>query len=388
MNRIPFLLVGDGPMEPTGLGRIARDLAGLLATSDLPIDLVQLGGSVPPPFVGSWRHFPLPMGEDWDWGASATKQYWHAIWGDEPGVLFVVWDPGRLLPYAQVDLPVQRWCYTAVDGANTNGEISGPARAALGSFDRVLAYGRYGAEVLKKSLGHPIPYLPHGIVPITYNVPASETEQAWAKAVLGQYCGRSAKVIGCVCTNQFRKDLGIYFQTLRILKDRGHNIFGWLHTDTAVKAWAVQQLVEDFGLEKSCRITIQDFSDRQLAVMYQRCAVTVLPSLGEGFGYTLVESLASGCPVVHFDGGGGAELVPKTEWRVPVRQTRLEGIYALRRPVFDPEDWANAIERAWQWREAVGDVTASAYCRGSIAHLDWHAIWGRWQSWVRQGLPT
>ena len=383
MSKVPFLLVGDGPTEPTGLGRIARDLAGLLSTSDLPIDLVQVGGSVPPVW-SQWRHLPLDRADDW--GALCVQRIWHDLWDTSPGILFLPWDPGRLLPYCQVDLPVQRWCYTAIDGANVHEAISGPASAALHQFDRILAYGRYGATILKNTLHQEIAYLPHGFLPAVYEASMSETEQQWVRSILGPFCRSSDTVIGCVATNQFRKDLGIYFQTLRALLDRGRTVFGWLHTDTAVKAWAVQQLVEDFRLEKKIRITIQDFSDRQLACLYQACGVTVLPSLGEGFGYPLVESLAAGVPCIHSDCAGGAELVPRIEWRVPTRVFRLEGIYAVRRPVFDPADWANAIERVLNWKDALGQSTVSAYCRGSVAHLDWSALWPRWHSWFRGGL--
>lgn len=388
MTKIPFMLVGDGPAEPSGLGRIARDLAGLLATSDLPLDLVQVGGQVPPIFDRGWKHLPLHMGSEWDWGAACVRQYWSDLWGDSPGVLLIVWDPGRLLPYAQLDLPVQKWAYTAIDGANIHDQISGPARAALEGFDRVLAYGRYGAEVLKRSLGRDIPYLPHGLLPSTFSEPATDAEGRWARSILGPFCPASAQIVGAVMTNQWRKDLGIYFHTLRVLLDRGHKVFGWLHTDRAIKAWAVQQLAEDFGLAKSCRVTIHDFTDRQLAVMYQTCSTMILPSGGEGFGYPLVEALAAGTPVIHGDCGGGAELLPKTEWRVPARMFRLEGIYALKRPVYDPSDWANAIERAWTWQASTGPAAASAYCRGSISHLDWSSLWLRWRSWVKQGLPS
>ena len=385
MSRIPLLLIGDGPSEPSGLGRIARDLSGLLATSDLPIDLVQVGGTVPPVW-SQWRHLPLDLGTDWDWGASCVQRIWSDLWGSMPGILFIVWDPGRLLPYAQVDLPVQKWCYTAVDGANIHGQISGPAQHALRQFDRVLAYGRYGAEVLKKSLAHDVAYLPHGILSQVYEAPVSESEQAWVRSTLGPFYREGDTLVGCVATNQFRKDLGVYCQTLRMLLDRGRKVFGWLHTDTAVKAWAVQQLVEDFGLSKRIRVTIREFTDRQLAVLYQSCALTVLPSLGEGFGYPLVESLAAGVPVIHGDCGGGAELIPRTEWRVPVRASRLEGIYAICRPVFEVSDWANAVERCLNWKDAVGEPTVSAYCQGAIAHLDWHTLWPRWRSWFKGGL--
>jgi hypothetical protein len=80
------------------------------------------------------------------------------------------------------------------------------------------------------------------------------------------------------------------------------------------------------------------------------------------------------------------ELVPKVEWRFPVRERRLESVYALQRPVFRAADVANAIERIWRWREAVGEATVRAYCRGATAHLSWSSLWPRWYSWIKQGL--
>ena len=193
-------------------------------------------------------------------------------------------------------------------------------------------------------------------------------------------------VIGCVATNQARKDLALYFETLALLQQRGRKVYGWLHTDTLVNAWSITQLVEDCELEKKVTVTIGNYSDRQLARMYQRCDLTIAPGLGEGFGYPIVESLASGVPVIHGDFGGGSELVPKVEWRVPVRETRLESVYALRRPVFRAEDVANATERALNWRDEIGREAAAAYCRGAVAHLDWEALGDRWASWIRSGL--
>lgn len=379
-DRLPCLLVGDGPHEPTGLGRIARDLAAHLATTDLPIAFVQIGGSVLP-FWRAWEWYPLERGEDW--GASWVQAIYQQRFGDRPGILFTVWDPGRLLPYAQLDLPVQKWAYTAVDAGNREDRLSGPAAAALQQFDRVLGYGRWGAEILKRTLGQPIPYLPHGI---QTEVWANGTNPERAAEIIGPYRRKGQVLLGSVMTNQFRKDHAIFCATLRGLLDEGVDVFGWLHTDVAVKAWSLPQLVSDFGLQKHLRITAGGLTDGDLAAMYHACDVVVLPTLGEGFGYPIVEALASGTPVVHGDCAGGAELVPKTEWRVPVRTTRLEGIYALKRPVWEAQDWVNAVRRVLDWRQAVGAETVGAYCRGAVAHLDWRALWPRWESWIREGI--
>lgn len=385
MSKTPFLLVGDGPAEPTGLGRLARDLAGLLVQSGLPIDLVQVGGAVPPIWKG-WPHLPLDEGHRaGDWGAACVAEYWRELWGSQPGILFCVWDPGRLLDYAQLELPVQKWAYCAIDGSNIVGEIQGPAGAALKGFDRVLAYGRWASETLKRTSAVPVPYLPHGIETPTFATRATDEEQAWVASVLGPYVGK-ADVIGMVAANQPRKDFGVFFQTLAELRARGRHVYGWLHTDVPVKAWATAQLMSDLQLFKRMTVTIDTFTDRQLALLYQRCAVTMLASAGEGFGYPIVESLASGTPVVTGDCAGGAELVPKAEWRVPSRGTRLEGIYAHARPVWWVSDWANAVERALTWRTAVGRDVCAAYCQGAVAHLDWLSLWPRWRRWVEKGL--
>jgi glycosyltransferase involved in cell wall biosynthesis len=165
-------------------------------------------------------------------------------------------------------------------------------------------------------------------------------------------------------------------------------VHGWLHTDkeigTRETQWVIPQLVEEFGLRKHLSVTTS-LSDAQLRNFYATCTATIAPGLGEGFGYPIVESLAAGTPVIHSTYGGGSELIPRSEWRIPVRADRVEGPYALVRPVYLAEDLANAVERAVGWRRADPQI-AGAYCRGAVAHLDWPALWPRWASWIRQGL--
>jgi glycosyltransferase involved in cell wall biosynthesis len=380
MNKIPFLLLGDGPAEPTGLGRIARDLAGLIYSSDLPLDLVQVGGSVPP----LWRAWPhAPLNREEDWGAREVQHLYRSIWGGQPGILFAIWDPSRLYPYTQIDLPVQKWAYCAIDGANVHDEISGPARVAVQSFDRVLAYGRYGANVLERTTGRSVPWLPHGLQ-TDFGTTANPE---FAREVFGPHA-INRLVVGSVMTNQPRKEFGLLFESIAILIRRGWPLHLWLHTDTLVKDWAVQQLTEDFGLAKRVTVTTgsaQPFTDESLSALYHACTITLLPSLGEGFGYPIVESLACGTPVVHSQCAGGETYVPRLEWRVPIRERRLESVYAIVRPVMTPEDWANAAERALRWRQDQQQICA-AYCKGSVDHLRWTALWGRWRSWIKQGL--
>lgn len=386
MPKIPFLIVSDGPNEPTGLGRIARDLVSQIVGDPLLgplVDLLHIGGP-PVPYFPAWPH--VPMGETEradDWGSSFVAQIYRSKWGSTPGILWVIWDPSRLAAFVGTDLPVQIWSYPAVDGVNRTGTIGGPAGEAVQRADRVIAYGRWAKGALS-ALRDDLTYLPHGLTPPLY-AEANEDERRWAEGQLGAHRRLKDRIIGCVATNQPRKDLGLVCDTLAELRARGHQVYGWLHTDTLVKAWSVPELIAVSGLGR--RITVSTyFDDRELAVMYQACSVTIAPGLGEGFGYPIVESLASGVPVVHGDDAGGRELVPKIEWRFPVRERRTEGIYAVRRPVFKAEDVANAVERVWRWQAAVGATVAQEYCRGAVAHLDWSRLWPYWRTWIKRGL--
>jgi glycosyltransferase involved in cell wall biosynthesis len=388
--RTPLLLVGDGPQEATGLGRILRDLGSHIIESDLPVELASAGGPVPPVWR-AWPHYPLDerlqRGEDW--GASYIEAIWESHFGRRPGILWMIWDPSRLAYYRDLQIPVQRWAYPAIDTENRNGTIGGPAGEAVMRLDRIIAYGRWASRVYKTLREDPVPYLPHGIQLRDFSTSTyqhHEGEQDWAHEQLGPHVKQHDKIIGCVATNTARKDLGLYFQTLHELRTRGIPVYGWLHTDVLVKAWSIQQLVEDCGLAKRVTVTLSQYSDRQLAALYQTCDATIAPGLGEGFGYPIVESLASGVPVAHVDYGGGRELIPKIEWRYPVREMRLEGIYALQRPVCRAEDVANAIERIFDWQQEVGSVAAKAYCVGAVGHLDWARLWPRWHAWIKAGL--
>lgn len=386
---IPLLLIGDSPRRATGLARIARDLASrLVAHADtLGIEVVQAG---PDDGAGAhwtaWPFYGLPV-DDQAWGATALREVWETAFGLREGIVLTVWDPARCWYLRRVPIPAQWWGYFPVDARTRRGPFGGPAGEAVRNYARVLGYGRWGAEVLGAVVGRSVPYLPHGLDPVWGPLPALGSDLR-VREILGRRVTEDTVLIGCVAANQPRKDLGGYCETLALLRERGWKIHGWLHTDLEVGTretqWCVPQLREEYGLDRALTITTE-LDDVHLAAFYATCTATVAPGLGEGFGYPIVESLACGTPVVHSTYGGGAELVPRAEWRVPVRADRVEGPYALVRPVYLAEDLANAVERAVQWRQQDPAVVRE-YCVGAVSHLGWAALWPRWASWIRQGV--
>ena len=375
---IPVLILGDAPNSPTGLSRIARDITTILYRhqESLGIEVAQLAmnwdGSPWP-----WRVFPVF--DTAGWAATDVNRTWHFMGYPEKGVVFVIWDPARA--YANLDIPlpneVQRWGYFAVDAVNSNDTISGPAAEAIRRYDRVLGYGRWGAQVLRGVREKPVQYLPHGLDSSVWYPRAAHRD-----------------LVGCVATNHARKDLGLLFQTWRILAQDPTLSF-WLHTERiTTEAWSIPELAEQAGLNDDrlmvtrgnpIDLHVTEVEDQRLAEDYSRCLVTIAPGLGEGFGYPIAESLACGTPVVHGDYAGGAELVPNASWRVNPSAWRLDGSYAMRRPVYSAENFAQSARWAIEWMRAEEEV-AVPYCAGSVAHLDWRVLEHSWVSWFKKGL--
>lgn len=382
---LPFLLVGDHPSLPSGLGRILRELAQRFSEdASLDLDVRVVGcrpeGSGPDghPDVSGMPVWSFTATEDLGEGiAQHVRWAWERWYGQQPGVVLTIWDAARIHALTQQKGPWSHWGYVPVDGAMPGGTWLGPPAEAVRSLDRVLAYGAYGSMVLRGVVGTNVDFLPHGLDARWWQMP----EQSPAHP-------ERRKWIGCVMTNQPRKDWGLALATLAILRDRGHRVKLWAHTDRVVgEAWSLPQLVDLYRLGRAMQVTLSGdgWSDTELRAAYQRCGVIVLPSLGEGFGYPLVEALACGMPAVHSTDAGGAELLPRPEWKAPHRATRIEGLYGIERPVYDPVDWANAIERTWQWQDRWADGGVG-YCQGSVAHLRWESLYPSWRSWVRQGL--
>lgn len=411
--RIPFLLYGDGPRLSTGLARIARDLAIRLVAEEeqLGIRFAQVGVDYP----GGWQwqawdlcgFQPNPKDQGRDAVEACLLELNQAC--GRSGVCLMIMDPARCYDLTRPSppgptegdrgevLPAQFWGYYPLDAHNRLGAVGGPAARAILDTDRLLGYGRWGAQVLQATRSlqgprfgeaparTPIAYLPHGIDTMAWRPTelalADPTFQQWAAGV-----PPSAIKIGAVATNQPRKDLGLLFAAVAELKAAGEQVAVWLHTDALTAVWDIGELAYTCGLGKAeVAASIEQLSDQQLAARYTWSDVTLAPGLGEGYGYPIVESLSCGTPCVHGKYAGGVELIPDPSFLVTPWAWRLESVYALQRPVFKPGDVAGALWNAAQRTREQHQLT-EAYCRGAVQYLDWQHLWPRWRQWIRHGL--
>lgn len=394
---IPILILSDAPDTNTGLARITRDLATVLGTmTEFRVGTMGRSG------VGSrglpWMQYTFADAHQW--GEGLLPDIWKDFSGGDEGIILTIWDASRLLWFGASEfLPkgklknflqsgaFKRWGYFPVDAYGPFGKLTSMSASALQGYDRVLAYSKFGQQVLNETLGRDdIDFIPHGI---------NESVFQPREMKLGRWMLRvpeEKKLVGCVMTNQARKEWGLWAEAAFKLISANPNYHFWAHVDVLERYWSLPALIQDFGLKNHVTITTEA-SDEQLSYYYSACDITMLPSLGEGFGFPIAESLACGVPVVHHSYGAGAELIPEYELvgieKLGVIPTcvddgigRLDTINNVYRPHLYSDDWAHEIERLTACDSRIYQGT----CTESVEHLQWKNLSPVWKNWFRAGL--
>lgn len=387
----PILLVSDGMDHHTGLARIGRDLATLIATlPQFRVGYLGLGS------IGRRKlpimQYSLPDGHGF--GEHHIQEVWHDFAGEEPGIIMSLWDVSRMLWFGQPQMNTipglaqflgegrnfEKWGYFPVDATGPDGVRLGVGmRAALSGYDRVLVASERGRDVLKCSGRGDADWMPHGLWMNNFKPYGSLT-----------YCKRitdweeSQIHVGCNMANQSRKDFPIAFETVAILRQHyGNRLRFWLHTDVPIRYWNIYALAQDFGIDDCMEITTA-LTDEQLALRYSACDCTILPSAGEGFGFPIAESMACGTACVVTDYAAGPELVPE-DCRVKPVTYRIDTQHNVQRAVLSGYGFAaraqDQIEKKrldWEGR--------SEEVRAGVEHLGWEKLKTVWTRWLLDGL--
>jgi glycosyltransferase involved in cell wall biosynthesis len=100
-----------------------------------------------------------------------------------------------------------------------------------------------------------------------------------------------------------RKNLATLGRALRILSTNGTGTILVLTATTEVPASLHAALTPGVSIVPAGRLSTPELAD-----LYAAADVSVSPSLYEGFGFSLVEAMAAGCPVVASDAGSHGEV--------------------------------------------------------------------------------
>lgn len=397
----PILILSDDPAHVGGLSRIARDIAGQLSRNP-KFRVGTLGRGATTSRHLPWSQYAIRSITGNDWGQADLPSVWRDFAGKERGIVFTIYDPTRCLWLSRPDLIAEQWPQTAeflqqghfdlwgyitMDASGPQNRLSAMATDALLGYRRLLAYTKWSQGVIENSIGaghaaaRGLTWLPHGLDMSKWPL----RDRAEAKVRLYPFLHEDQKLIGAIGTNQPRKDWGLVASICQQMAAQDRELRFWWHTDIQERHWSIPALLHDFGLQNVVQVTAE-LSQEELSWRYNACDLTLHPGLGEGFGYPIFESLASGTPVLHGDYAGGADVLRQCEWAasmlVEPQAMRLEGIHCQVRPVFNPLDW---VEKANRLLALQDEETPEDY-RVSVAHLSWNNLWPLFEKWLEEGL--
>lgn len=378
-----ILFVSDNPALLGGLSRLCRDVATLACT--LPQFRVAVLGRG----LGNRRKLPFTLydfDESGGWGQNYIQQAWEDFSGGESGIIFTLDDPSRRHWFVN---PVgmserlqeflngrnfQKWGHFPLDSTGPNGStLSWAGRDCATRFDRVLATSEWGCNLLKRGGRVDADWLPHGILEVFNPIRKAKELLGWE--------GRT--VIGCIMTNQSRKDWPAAFECFRVLRNHyGSKFLPWIHIDRAVNYWDLNQLALDYDMQ-DVEVTLA-LNDDQLALRYSGCACTILPSAGEGFGYPIAESMSCGTAAVVTDYAAGQEIVSE-DCRVRPVAMRVDTAHNVLRAVLSGHAFAQKVIAQVELKQQDPEYR-SGELQASVEHLQWKNLRHPWERWLLDGL--
>lgn len=171
---------------------------------------------------------------------------------------------------------------------------------ALQLVDYAIAISSYTANEIRNFIyANSFPNIPVEAVPLAHSLtgssglPAYDTYEAdWTDAIASL---EGKDYVLCVCTIEARKNHRYLIDAWRILKQQGIDVPDLLFVGR--RGWRVDELfaqLEDSDyLDGSVKI-LHDLSDAELEILYRNCRFTVFPSIVEGWGLPVGESLIYG----------------------------------------------------------------------------------------------
>jgi glycogen(starch) synthase len=219
---------------------------------------------------------------------------------------------------------------------------------------RAIALSGAFADILAKSYDFPrhrIDVIPGGVNFPKFNSQESQTE---ARKALGWNQDRF--IIACIRRLVPRMGHANLIAAADILKAKRREVEFKL-VGTGPLERELDEAINAKGLQKQVSLTGR-VSEGQLPLVYRAADITIVPSIElEGFGLVVLESLASGTPVLVTAVGGLSELMAPLAPQLIV-------------PTAHPNHLAEAIELAMTAR----NLPSAAKCQAYAARFDWPII--------------
>ena len=203
----------------------------------------------------------------------------------------------------------------------------------------ISEHTRRDVEALLRRLGAPVP--PTHVIRLGSEITAGEAAEHWPAHF--PHTADARPFVLFVSTIERRKNHELLYRAWVRLRERGVEPYRLVFV--GMPGWGVGDLMHDLRLDARVRddiVMLDRVTDAQLATLYKGCAFTVFPSLYEGWGLPLVESLAWGkfclaSNAASLPEAGGSLVEYLDPWDLPAWVERLEHYMTDRQAVAERE---------------------------------------------------
>ncbi len=391
-KKIKVLAYCDSPTCATGFGTVSRNiLSGLHATGKYEIDVLGIN------YWGDPHNFPFriwPTGINTDRDPYGRKKVFTMIQQMDFDILFFLQDTFILdfLPELHTKLYEQgkkfkSICYYPIDGVPKESWLQN-----VGVCDYIIAYSEFGKSESIKALPEiKIPMvIPHGVNTKEYFKIDKEDAAAFRTHFFGAQANKF--VFTNLNRNQQRKDIPRTVAAFSEFHKEVPESLLYLHMAKKDQGWDLPEVISAYGLSITEDVIFpENFGPNQgyprniVNMIYNISDCIISTTLGEGWGLSWIEAMATKTPVIMPRNTAMIENITKDRgWLVnsgtnPSLFTVVPNDNEIIRPLVDVEDMVKAMKEVYYDAEEAKKRVDNAY-DWITTNMEWaNNIVPKWQ---------
>lgn len=391
-KKIKVLIYADSPSVSTGFGTVTRNICeALYKTGRYDINILGIN------YWGDPHPFPYkiwPTGVNSDRDPYGRKKVANMIPRMDYDILFLLQDtfilefvPKLIDQLKYMGKSFKSICYFPIDGRPKEQWIKN-----VNSVDRLVAYSKFGAEEAKKVFPdvQDMKIISHGANLVDFNPLPEDTVKKFKQQYFGAHADKF--IITNLNRNQQRKDIPRTIAAFKEFRKSVPNSILYLHMAVQDQGWNLAEVVKSFGFSiKNDVIFPENFGPNQgyprevVNMIYNASDLVVSTTIGEGWGLSWVEAMATKTPVLMPDNTAMSENITNERGYLcnsgsnSSLYTVLPHDNEVIRPLVDVNDMATKMVHIYEnYPEAL--IKAETAFKWVTNELDWQGKIGR--MWV------
>ena len=351
-----ILLLTDSCTLKTGLARVGRELALRFHRDNFQVAYAGWGHNSMPhdyPFY----IYPINKGSQRE-----AEEVFATIGNWQADVVLAIGDifNFRYLPRIAPNLEkrVKFIGYLTVDGEPLHYDWLDILRL----FDKIVVQSEYGKkqiEVLDKRLEPEVAYL--GVDPKVF-YPLKKVKDGLFKIIN-------------VSQNTDRKNIPATLKAFaEFAQDKNDTLLALVCDPKDPSGYGLREIIFDLGIEDKTRIadTRAGIKDEDLNRLYNQADISILSSIGEGFGFSLIEAMATNTVPVATDFTSPSELLADGRGILVEPDGFIYGAYNLKRALISHKGLVNALNKLYEeWQSRDGLTSYIQKGRKFVNNLTW-----------------